>query len=143
MSYIKIYAHFVWSTKHRIPFLSDEIRHDVFAHIRENARQKEIFLDCINGYTDHVHCLISLNPKLSLSDTVRLLKGESTHWINQNGLTSEKFGWQDQYWAVGVGDDKLDIVRNYIFKQEQHHAKVSFQTEYDKLLKRYGFVAEG
>ncbi|MEN8121519.1 MAG: transposase [Bacteroidota bacterium] len=58
MSFIKVYVHYVWSAKNRQALLTDNIRSDVFSHIRENARNKNIFIDFINGYKDHVHCLI-------------------------------------------------------------------------------------
>jgi len=139
MSFIKVYVHYVWSTKNRVPFLVNAIRFEVFKHIRENARKKNIFIDFLNGYTDHVHCLISLNDDLSIGKIAQLIKGESSHWINSNNLTKEKFEWQDEYLAVGVGDDKIDIVRKYIERQEAHHEKKSFQQEYDKFIERYGF----
>ena len=53
MSFIKVYVHYVWSTKNRESILSADIRFDVFNHIRENARNKNIFIDFINGYSDH------------------------------------------------------------------------------------------
>jgi REP element-mobilizing transposase RayT len=43
MSYIKVYVHFVWSTKNRVAFLTDDIRKDVFKHIKENAKTKARF----------------------------------------------------------------------------------------------------
>ena len=139
MSFINVYVHFVWSTKNREPFLTDNIRYDVFKHIRENAQKKNIYIDYINGYTDHVHCLISLNDDLSIGKIAQLIKGESSFWINKNKLTKQKFSWQDEYLAVGVCDDKLDIVRKYIINQEEHHKKETFNTEYQKFLRRYGF----
>ncbi len=139
MSFIKIYVHYIWSTKNRAPLLSDNIRDKVFKHIRENARNKNIFIDFLNGYTNHVHCLISLNDDLSISKIAQLIKGESSYWINKNKLTREKFEWQDEYMAVGVGDDKIKIARDYIANQEEHHKKYTFQQEYDKFIERYGF----
>jgi len=141
MSYIKVYVHYVWSTKDRYPFLNDTIRNQLFAHIRENARKKNIYIDFINGYTDHVHVLVSLNDDLSIGKIAQLLKGESSHWINQLQLTVSKFEWQDEYMAIGVGDEKLDIVRNYIAKQPEHHKKILFEYEYNKIIERYGFDA--
>ena len=79
MSYIKVYVHYIWSTKYREPFLTKDIRYDVFKHIRENARKKNIYLDFINGYLDHVHCIVSLNDALSIGKIAQLLKGESSH----------------------------------------------------------------
>jgi REP element-mobilizing transposase RayT len=60
MPYVKVWIHLVWTTKKRKPFLVDEIRTRVFEHIRENAKAKGIHLDHINGFREHVHCLISL-----------------------------------------------------------------------------------
>ncbi len=60
MGYIKVWVHLVWTTKNREPILEDSIRKQVFAHIRENALQKDIYIDFINGYKEHVHCLLSL-----------------------------------------------------------------------------------
>jgi putative transposase len=139
MSFINVYVHYVWSTFNRQPFLTKEIRQDVFDHIRENARKKNIYVDFINGYSDHVHCLVSLADELSIGKIAQLIKGESSFWINKNKLTKEKFEWQDEYLAIGVGDDKLKIVREYIATQEEHHKKITFNQEYDKFIKRYGF----
>ena len=76
---------------------------------------------------------------ISIGKIAQLIKGESSHWINQNKLIKLKFEWQDEYLAVGVGDDKIEIVRNYIANQEEHHKKITVKQEYDKLIKRYGF----
>ncbi|MCB0694684.1 MAG: transposase, partial [Saprospiraceae bacterium] len=77
MSYIKIYVHAVWSTKDRVPLLADKvIRQAMWDHIRENAVQKGIFIDTINGYVDHCHCLISLGGDQSIRKIVQLIKGE-------------------------------------------------------------------
>lgn len=111
----------------------------MFDHIRENAKTKNIYIDFINGYTDHVHCLISLNDDLSIGKIAQLIKGESSFWINKSNLTKSKFGWQDEYLAIGVGDDKIPVVRKYIADQEDHHSKMTFAQEYDKFIKRYGF----
>src|SRR5688572_23475380 len=108
MPFVKVWIHFVWSTKNREPMLTDDIRARVFQHIRENARAKGIFLDYINGYIEHVHCLVSIGTEQKISEIVKLIKGESSHWINQNSLTRTKFRWQHEYFAVGVCESILD-----------------------------------
>ncbi len=139
MSHIKVWLHFVWSTKNRKPLLTDEIRQSVFSHIRENARKKSIFLDFINGFVDHVHCLISLGSNQTIEKIMQLIKGESSHWINQNNLCSDQFQWQDDYFVVSVSESLVDDVRDYIRNQETHHAKRSFDDEYEDFLIRAGF----
>jgi putative transposase len=139
MSYIKVWLHFVWSTKGRKPFLKDEIRQKVFQHIRENAKEKGIFIDFINGYVEHVHCLISLGSDQTIEKIMQLIKGESSFWINKNGLCKEKFAWQDDYFVVSVSENVVDNVREYIKNQEVHHKEKSFDDEFENFLKRAGF----
>lgn len=140
MSFIKIYIHIVFSTTNRIPFLNTpELRVKVWKHIKENASEKGIFLDMINGYSDHCHCLISLSSNQNIEKIVQLIKGESSHWINKNKLTKGKFSWQDEYFAVSVSESKIDLVRNYIKNQEKHHQKKTFAEEYHEFIEKYDF----
>jgi len=139
-TYFKIWIHAVWSTKDRQPFLHRSIRTDVFHHIKEKSEEKDIHLDMINGIDDHVHCLISLNPKYAFSDVVNALKGESSHWINSQDLLRLKFAWQPGYSAFSVSESLIQKVRNYILKQEEHHRKMSYAEELQELLKLHNLV---
>ena len=139
MAYVKNWLHCVWGTKKRIPYLSEVIRKEVIDHIRANAKEKDIYLDIINGYKEHLHCLISLDPDMALSNVIQLLKGESSYWINKNGLTSNKFGWAVEYYAVSVSESHVPNVRRYIKNQEEHHKYKTWQEEYDEFIKLYGF----
>jgi len=86
MAFVKIWIHAVWGTKNREPILEKDPRKKLFTHIRENAKQKEIYIDFINGVEDHVHCLLTLNADLSIAKTMQLIKGEAAHWANQQEL---------------------------------------------------------
>jgi REP element-mobilizing transposase RayT len=131
MPLVKVWIHFVWSTKNRESYLTDEIRRQVFQHIRENAKAKNIHLDFINGYVDHIHCLISLGTDQTIEKIVQLIKGESSFWINKNHLCKTKFEWQDEYFAVSVSESTLESVRKYIANQEEHHRTKSFDGEFE------------
>jgi putative transposase len=140
MPHIKIMIHFVWSTKNREPYLATpELRKKVWKHIKENATQKGIFIDMINGYQEHCHCLISLGIDQTISKIMQLLKGESSYWINKNGLCKEKFEWQDEYFAASVSESMVPQVRDYIKNQEDHHQTKTFAEEYDLLIKNFEF----
>ncbi len=140
MPYVGIWVHLVWTTKDRKPYLTDNIRYKVFAHIKEYAAGKDIYIDHINGYVEHVHCLISLKAEQNIATVLNLLKGESSFWINnKSGLTNDKFGWQDEYFAVSVSQSQVDVVRKYIGNQERHHRKTGFQEEYEQFIKKYNF----
>lgn len=140
MPFVNVYIHFVWSTKNREPFLeTKEIRDKVWFHIRENAKKKGIFVDFVNGYSQHCHCLVSLGVDQTISNIMQLIKGESSHWINKEGLTKEKFEWQDEYYGVSVSESLIEKVRNYIKNQEAHHAIHSYNDEIDNLIIKNGF----
>lgn len=145
MPFVKVYIHFVWSTKNREPFLATPaMRQMVWQHIRENAKAKGIFVDFVNGYSDHCHCLVSLGVDQTIQKTMQLIKGESSFWINKNVelaplLKGKKFEWQDEYFAVSVSESIINKVREYIKKQEEHHGRKTFQDEYDEFIAQYGF----
>ena len=139
MSYVKIWVHVVFSTKNRFPYLTKDIRYEVFNHIIENCREKAIFLQAINGYTEHIHCLISLGNDQSIASIAKLIKGESSFWINKQQLTAQKFSWQDDYFAVSVSESQVEKVVNYIKNQGIHHAKKSFDEEVEEFMKKYGW----
>jgi REP element-mobilizing transposase RayT len=139
MPFLKIWIHLVWATKNRAPLLTKDIRQQVFSHIRENAKTKNIHLDFVNGHIDHVHCLISLQREQTIAQIMQMLKGESSFWINRNNLCKGKFEWQDDYFAVSVSESGVNNVRDYIKNQEEHHQKKTFQQEYDEFMKKYGF----
>jgi len=130
MPFIKIYVHLVFTTKNSYPFLdTPEKRKKVWKHIKENAVEKGIYIDAVNGYSQHCHCLVSLGSDQTIAQIAQLIKGESSFWINKNKITDNKFGWQSEYWAVSVSESIIPSVRNYIFRQEQHHSKTSYEDE--------------
>jgi putative transposase len=139
MAYVKILIHGVWGTKNRYSYFDETIRPQVWKHIKENATTKGIYIDAVNGYSDHVHCLFYLNADISLAKHIQLIKGESSFWLNRSGLLKTKFEWADKYFAASVSEDKIQIVRNYLATKEDHHKKETFIDEYDRFLKNYGF----
>lgn len=140
MSYIRIWVHCVWTTKNRIPYLTDNIRDKVITHILENAISKHIYIDQLNGSLQHLHALISLGGKQNTSDIMQQKKGESSHWINKNKLTRIRFEWQDDYYAVSIGMNQLENLREYICNQAKHHKRLSLEEELNKLIEEYKLV---
>jgi REP element-mobilizing transposase RayT len=116
-----------------------ELRQKVWHHIKENAKEKGIHVDYVNGYADHCHCLVSLGADQTIQKTVQMIKGESSFWINKNGFCLNKFDWQDEYFAVSVSESLIEKVRNYIKKQEEHHAIHPFEKEYCEFFEKYKF----
>ena len=138
MSFLKIYIHFVLSTKNRIHYLDTfDLRLKLWKHIKENGKEKGIFIDQVNGHSDHCHCLISLKSNHTIQNIAQLIKGESSHWVNENNLCTDKFQWQDEYFAVSVSESMLERVKNYIKNQETHHSKHSFDEEVEQIKTKF------
>ena len=140
MSYVKIWVHIVWSTKHRQPLLNSSVREILCQHIRHNAQLKDIWLEDINGYDDHLHVLIRLQPDQSISKVVQLLKGESAYWTNQQRVTSRKLVWSKEYFAVSVSESGINRLKQYIANQPEHHRRKTFADEYEEFINVYGFA---
>jgi len=90
----------------------------------------------INGMADHVHLLIRASKSVADQDFMRQLKGGSSKWMSEQGIS--KFQWQKGYGWFSVSAKDLAAARTYVENQKKHHAKVSFQDELRKFLISYG-----
>jgi putative transposase len=131
MSNVKIWVHAVWGTKRKYPFLVDGLRTDMLQHVVENAETKGVEICSVNCWVDHVHCLIRLDAEQCIADVIKMIKGEFSHWANQNHLTEKRFSWAREYYAGSVSKGHLSKVKNYILNQERHHSKRTFRQEVD------------
>ena len=140
MSYVRVWIHAVWGTKRREPILEKGVRQKLFSHIVANAASKRLFVDTVNGYLEHVHCLFALNADISIGKALQLIKGEASHWFNIQDIAKSKLEWADEYYAVSVSESDINRVRHYIRTQEEHHRTKSFADECQKFLDEYGFT---
>jgi REP element-mobilizing transposase RayT len=141
MAQVRIWVHAVWGTKKREPLMANKNKRIyLFKHIKGNAKEKKIYLDFINGESDHVHCLISMACDQNIAQIMKLLKGESSHFANKSNLFDTEFDWADDYYAVSVSQSQVEAVRNYIKNQEEHHKNKTFAQECEEFMANYGFV---
>jgi hypothetical protein len=91
----------------------------------------------INGWKDHVHVFFEIQPSMSVSKQIQMLKATSSKWINENGLVKEKFNWQEGYGAFSYARSQRDNVIKYIMNQEEHHSTKTFREEYLELLSKF------
>jgi putative transposase len=143
MAQVRLWVHAVWGTKHRAPLMKNKNnRITLFKHIKTYAKQKKIYLDFINGESDHVHCLIAMACDQNIAQIMKLLKGDSSHFANSQSLFEIDFEWADDYYAVSVSQSHVEIVRNYIKGQEEHHTIKSFEDECVEFMAKYGFIRQ-
>ncbi len=124
-----IWLHAIWSTKNRNKVLGKSFRFKLFKHVKEYAIKNGIQLDIINGVEDHVHCLFRLKPSQSPAEVIKLIKGESSFWINKNVVLEDKFEWQVGYGIFSVDRSDVMKIRKYIYNKEEHHRGMDYGQE--------------
>src|SRR5207244_11531734 len=91
--------------------------------LSEYSIEKGIYMKINYFNAEHTHALIDLPTKLTIEQVIQLLKGSSSHWINQNHLVKGRFAWGRGYGAFSVSHSNVSRVANYIARQEEHHRK--------------------
>ena len=120
--------HVVWIPKYRRKTLYGQLRKYLGEVMRKLAIQRES--DVIEGHlmSDHIHMLISIPPKYSVSQVIGYMKGKSAIHIARAYMGRRKNFTGQQFWARGyyvstVGLDE-EMVRSYIKKQEQEDRRL-------------------
>ena len=120
--------HVVWIPKCRRKVLYGQLRKYLGEIFHELARQKECAI--LEGHlqSDHVHILITVPPKYSVSQIVGYIKGKSAINIARNYLGQKKNYSGMHFWARGyfvstVGADE-EMVKNYIKNQEKEDKRI-------------------
>lgn len=133
MSYTNFLYHIVFGTKGRLPLIANELKPQLHEYMGGTVRGLGGIAFEINGMNDHVHLLAKVPPTIKFSDFMRELKANSSKWMNEN--SNRKFAWQRRYGAFTVSESQIEVVRNYIRNQEEHHKKFDFKQEFESFLK--------
>ena len=136
-TYTQMNVHAVFSVKGRKNMLTDNFKGELFKYISGILNNNKQYSLAVNGYKDHVHIFFELHPTKAVSDIIRVVKTNSSKWINENKFVKGKFNWQSGYGAFTYSKSQRDNVINYIKNQEKHHAKSSFKDEYLELLQKF------
>ena len=129
-----IYYHLVFHTKLDEPYLENlKLRKQVYHFIANKCKRHHFYLHEIGGTENHVHLLIYFPPKISISDAVKLIKGSSSYFVNQELIGDDKLYWQEGYGILTVSPRHKDIIIKYIRNQEQHHNKKNLSVELEEI----------
>ena len=128
--------HIVFIPKYRKKALYGALRQQLGDLLRQLAMQRESRIEEGHLMRDHVHMLVSIPPKYSVSQVVGYLKGKSAIHIARTfmgkprNFTGESF-WARGYFVSTVGRDEKQI-REYIKKQDQEDQRIDQQTMFNK-----------
>ena len=133
-SLVKNYIHIVFGTKYREPLIHEEIENELHKYLGGICNSLNCSVLIVGGYTDHIHIL---SKNISLVELVKKIKSHSSKWIKTRSKNYSNFYWQDGYGAFSVNPSQIEVVKNYIANQKEHHDKKSFKNEFRLFLKKY------
>jgi len=132
-----VWLHVVWATLERRPMFTKPAAVQVSGFLSKYAAEKGFYMKANYVNADHVHALIDLPTSLCIEDIMQLLKGSSSHFINESKLVAGKFTWGRGYGVFSVSHSDVEHVTTYVAEQEEHHRKRSFADEVKLLIERH------
>ncbi len=127
----------MFSTRDRVPVINENVQERLYEYVGGIVRGEGGCLLEIGGVSDHVHLLARFKSDNSVAEMVRLIKANSSKWMNEENRGAGRFSWQAGYGAFSVSESQVPTVQQYIRGQHKHHAKATFQEELVALLKKH------
>lgn len=82
MPYWKLYYHFVWGMKNRLPLIGSSLEPELYRAIAAKVQALDGFVHAIGGMEGHAHLAVSIPPKLAPAKFIGNVKGNSSHYVN-------------------------------------------------------------
>ena len=136
-TYTNLLVHMIFSTKDRVPLLDAELKPRLFPYMGGIVHELGGTALLINGPSDHVHMLLLLPAKVTVSEIAGKVKANSSGWVHREFPDRRTFAWQTGYAAFTVSHSQKQSVLDYIANQEEHHRKLSFKEELIAFLKKH------
>lgn len=133
-TYSQISIHSVFAVKGRENSILNHWRNDLHKYISGIITENGAMSLAVGGWKDHVHIFFGMSVTTCIADFMRIVKANSSKWINEQGFVRGKFQWQSGYGAFSHSKSQRDQVIKYIMTQETHHKVKTFQDEYLKML---------
>ena len=116
--------HIVFTPKYRRKIIYNKLRRDIVQIIKDLCKWKGIEIIEGKAMPDHIHILVKIPPKMSISNFMGYLKGKSAMMIfARHGNLKYKFGnnnfWSTGYYVSTVGLNEATIAK-YIRKQDTY-----------------------
>ncbi len=116
--------HIVWVPKFRFRILKGEIKTEVEECIKMFSDYQKCEIQELNVQLDHVHLLVMIPPKVSISNYVGTVKGRTAiRVLNKFRELKQKPYWGNHFWARGYCVDTVglneEMIRKYIKHQEK------------------------
>jgi len=135
-----ILLHYIFAPKGRENRLREDFREELHRYIHGIVNKSKSKQLAIGSVSDHMHLFVSMHPTESPSEFIKLVKGNSSRFINEKGLVKRKFEWQEGYGVFSHSSSEKDRVTYYVEHQEEHHKQQPFRVEFVNILDKIGIV---
>jgi putative transposase len=138
-TYTQLNIQFVFAVQNRASLITPKWEEELYKYITGIVQNNQHKMIAINGIPNHLHIVVGANNTTqSISNLMKVVKGESSEWINNKGFVRGRFSWQEGYGAFSYSKSQVDSVYKYVMNQKVHHQKQSFIEEYVQLLEAFG-----
>ena len=124
--------HIVWVPKYRYRVLHGEIAKEVDNLIRAFTHQLKCEIIELNVQIDHIHLLVMIPPKVSISNYMGAIKGRTAiRILNRFKKLKQKPYWGNHFWSRRCCVDTVgldgEMIRKYVKYQEAKERRVEQQ----------------
>jgi REP element-mobilizing transposase RayT len=137
-SYSCLLYHCVFATHGRQEVITNTVAKELPRYLTRILTPEQGHIIKVGGTKNHVHVLAELAPEVCVATAMRLLKSNSSKWLNAGELMDGPFRWQRGYAAFTVSASARDRLKSYITRQAEHHKRHGFEEELGHLLERHG-----
>ncbi|OUS10439.1 hypothetical protein A9Q93_12860 [Nonlabens dokdonensis] len=130
---LQLYIHLVFITKHRDFMIMENVELKLHKFLREKMEELEIIPLMINGMPDHLHILLKMPAKITVSYIAQQLKGTSSRFMNELSGNQGIFEWSRGYGAFTVSKKDVTMISNYIKNQKEHHKSGTLNQDFEQV----------
>ncbi|MCP4662350.1 MAG: transposase, partial [bacterium] len=142
-TYLELKYHAIIRTWDEKPLITEPHQDGLCRYIPGIVRNHDGRTLRIAAMEDHLHLLLGIPPDTTVADMLRLIKANSSKWLNLHGDGRGWFRWQPGYAAFTVSPAQVPEVLRFIINQEEFHRRRSLDYEYRRIIEKHGLDFAG
>src|SRR5437879_3312862 len=135
-THASVRVHVIFSTKDRVDLIPAQLQNRLWGYMGATSNKLGVPVLAIGGTGNHAHLGIAVPPNVKLAEVVQKIKANSSRWMGVEHV--KRFSWQGGYAAFSISISHADALVKYIQNQPEHHKKISFEEEFERILKKHG-----
>lgn len=132
MAYTRLRYHIILTTKKRRRWITPDVEKILYPALDRATTRLDGKLLCIGGVEDHVHMVVAIPPKHSISSAMVRLKSESTGAVKHGCPDLQNFKWYGSYACFTLNPANLGDIIAYVKNQKEHHRNHTLRDAYER-----------